>query len=219
MAQEHAELEERQAIEEARSRQGLLEARFQQAGLPERHKSLTVDDLVDGRARGKGPAIKAVQAFREGQPVQVKAGDKNSLVLYGPVGTGKTAMLTEVARCWLEAGKVVLFVQYNRFIASIQATYGGDGSWQELVEAAVGCDLLVLDDVGDPDGAERAESADRREKVFLVVNERYNLDRPVVLATNLDRDEFRRTFGERIADRLGEMAAWVKVGGENLRKA
>jgi hypothetical protein len=40
-----------------------------------------------------------------------------------------------------------------------------------------------------------------------------------VLATNLDRDEFRRTFGERIADRLGEMAAWVKVGGENLRKA
>jgi DNA replication protein DnaC len=152
--------------------------------------------------------------------VQVKAGHKNSLVLFGPVGTGKTAMLTEVARCWLGMGKVVLFVQYNRFIAAIQETYGGDGSWQELVEAAVNCDLLVLDDVGDPDGQGRAESSDRREKVFLVMNERYNLDRPVVLATNLlGKGEFRQVFGERIADRLGEMAAWVEVGGVNLRRA
>ena len=218
-AHEDAEFQARVKQEQAEARQAALEASFGRAGLSERHKSLTVDDLADGRARNKAGAIKAVQAMREAGAVHVRGGEKNSLVLYGPVGTGKTAMITEVARCWLSAGKVVLAIQYNQFIASVQATYGNGGDWQRLVNSAVNCDLLVMDDMGDPDGRKiRAESPDRREKVFLIVNERYNRDRPVVMATNLDKSQFRQAFGERITDRLEDMAAWVKVGGPNLRR-
>jgi len=219
-AQEDAEFQVRVKQEQAEALQTALEAVFAKAGLSERHKSLTVDDLADGRVRNKAGAIKAVRAMREAGAVHVRGGEKSSLVLYGPVGTGKTAMITEVARCWLNAGKIVLAIQYNQFIASVQATYGNGGSWQRLIDSAVNCDLLVMDDMGDPDGQKiRAESPDRREKVFLIVNERYNRDKPVVLATNLDKGQFRQAFGERITDRLEDMAAWVKVGGMNLRRA
>ena len=73
-----------------------------------------------------------------------------------------------------------------------------DGS--ELLDELVAPDLLVLDDLGA-----EATKGWINDKIYLIINRRYELDRPIVVTTNLDLAELERKLGERTASRLWEM--------------
>jgi DNA replication protein DnaC len=116
------------------------------------------------------------------------------LVLSGQRGAGKT-----VAAAWwaLRQSCAVEFVTAERFVT----TSSFDGARDRWTEA----DALVLDDLGVEYQDAKGASASALD---ALVNEYYSRGRPLVVTTNLGRDEFKARVGERIADRIRECNGW-----------
>jgi DNA replication protein DnaC len=80
-------------------------------------------------------------------------------------------------------------------------------------------DLLVLDDLGAEKTSEWVQ-----ETLGLVINTRYNAQRPTIVTTNLsdnldddDPRSFVAQIGSRTRSRLKEMCKWVEIGGVDVR--
>ena len=79
------------------------------------------------------------------------------------------------------------------------------------------CRVLVLDDLG-----KEAPTAYACERLFDIVNERYNALLPVIVTSNYTRGEIAQRLvegdvGRSIASRLCEMTRRVHVDGEDRR--
>lgn len=126
-----------------------------------------------------------------------------SLWLSGPIGTGKSTAAALVA---LEAGKRGYDVSWwgmSKLLSRIKATFAADSDDHayHLREEIGRYDLLVLDDVGTI----RA-GAWTGEELYLIVNERYENDRPIIVTADVDLDGMREAIGKRTVSRLIEMA-------------
>ena len=126
-----------------------------------------------------------------------------SLWLSGPIGTGKSTAAALVA---LEAGQRGYDVSWwgmSKLLSRIKATFGADSDDHayHLREEIGRYDLLVLDDVGTI----RA-GAWTGEELYLIVNERYENDRPIIVTADVDLDGMREAIGKRTVSRLIEMA-------------
>jgi DNA replication protein DnaC len=151
-----------------------------------------------------------------------------SLILAGGVGTGKThlaaALLTEA----IHSGRQGLFRSVPSLMNRLRS-FGPKGDYQEVLDAAVRCDVLVLDDLG----AERCTDW-VGEQLYVVISERYASERQTVVTTNFltppelidhlePEDKRRDTFaatnyaGQRIVSRLCEMGAWITLLGADQR--
>jgi hypothetical protein len=210
---------------------------FEQAGIPARFRDLTLDSLPPAYLEGKRRAISAARMFiaeggvtpgrlSEYDPVAaIKASEsircpalaRRSLVLTGPLGVGKTGMLTPVLRHYLGQGQPALWIEFYDFCLEVQSGYK-DGTANDKLVAARRAPLILLDDVGDVERRE-PETDDKRRILWSVLNDRHGDDLPTLVTTNLDEKGFRRQFGGRVSDRLWEMAFVVPVGGVNLRRA
>lgn len=208
---------------------------FEQAGIPARFRGLTLDTLPPAHQEGKRRAVAAARMFiAEGAVTPARLGEydaatalkskesircpalpRRSLVLSGPLGVGKTGILTPVLRHYLEQGQPALWIEFYDFCLEVQSGYK-DGSANQKLIAARRAPLILLDDVGDVERQE-PETDDKRRILWSVLNGRHGDDLPTMVTTNLDEKGFRRQFGGRVSDRLWEMAFVVPVGGVNLR--
>lgn len=72
--------------------------------------------------------------------------------------------------------------------------------------------LLVLDEIGVSRGSEW-----EAEQLFTVVDERYRLERPTVVVSNLPAGEIKQLVGDRVYDRLREGAKVVPMNWPSHR--
>lgn len=140
---------------------------------------------------------------------------KNSwLLLYGDVGTGKTYMAAAIANALLQDGKTVRMTSFVEILKDIQSDDINEAEYiEEYIKKP---DLLVLDDLG----AERSTDY-ACEKVFGVIDARYQLRKPTIITTNLDVAELFNTSDiryRRIYDRIGEFAFPLRFKGRSLRR-
>lgn len=191
---------EREAWEEAeRAREREREARrmgrrLDRAGIPARYR-----DAAHPRAR----ALAARAEAGEGT------------YLHGPNGSGKTHLACAAALDCLRRGMDVRFATVPSLLESIRTRRPEAG---ELVAALSRCDLLVLDDLGK----EAASTAYAAERLFDVVNERYNSMLPLIVTSNYPRGQVATRISEgdaglAIASRLAEMTGSVRIDGADRR--
>lgn len=138
---------------------------------------------------------------------------KNSgnLLLIGATGLGKTHLCCAIAREAAYAGYTVLYcsaqTMFNDFSAErFRSGYNtpSDDKTQKYFEA----ELLILDDLGTEMGNQFSISC-----LYEVLNTRLVTGMPVILNTNLQRDELRDRYGDRITSRLfGEYQILPFVG-------
>jgi hypothetical protein len=217
--------------------QGRLARLFEQAGIPARFRGLTLDSLPPAHLEGKRRAMAAarmfiaegavtparlgeydpVAAIRASESIRCSALPRRSLVFSGPLGVGKTGMLTPVLRHYLGQGQPALWIEFYDFCLEVQSGYK-DGTANNKLVAARRAPLILLDDVGDVERRE-PETDDKRRILWSVLNGRHGDDLPTLVTTNLDERGFRCQFGGRVSDRLWEMAFVVPVGGVNPRRA
>jgi DNA replication protein DnaC len=98
----------------------------------------------------------------------------------------------------------------------IRATYDANASLSEseLLEELEGPELLVLDDLGAEKTADWVN-----DRLYLIVNRRYEECRPIIVTTNLGLDELTEKLGNRIVSRLCETAdLWDKFPKEDYRR-
>lgn len=134
-----------------------------------------------------------------------------NLVLFGPVGTGKTHAAIAAARIRHDAGDEVQFWPIVELLDGLRP--GGDLEiWDRAVYDA---DLLVLDDLGASRATDWTD-----ERLYALVNRRWLDERATIVTTNIDPGRLPEALGERMASRLlGGAAIAYGLNGRDRRFA
>ena len=121
------------------------------------------------------------------------------LVLVGASGCGKTHIAAAVANRCLERGIPALFVVVPDLLDHLRAAYKPDAEvgYDELFEQVRSAPVLVLDDLGTQSATPWAQ-----EKLFQIINHRFNARLPTVVTTNGPLTK----FDDRLRTRLGDPA-------------
>ncbi len=131
------------------------------------------------------------------------------LVLIGKVGCGKTHLAAAIANRLLARGSLVLFSTVSDLLDHLRATFMPtstevyDQLFQKMREAA----LLVLDDLGAQQSSPWAN-----EKLFQLLNYRYNSRIPTIITTN---NTGLQGVEERIRSRMTDTSLVTRVTFED----
>lgn len=178
--------------------------RLRQARIPQRFINKTLENF---RARDKVRKllVSNAQAFVKG--FNVNAEYPQGLLLTGHVGCGKTHLAVAILRGVIEKGYSGLYYNSPDLLRDIRASFdrASEVSEEDLLEEVTSTDLLVFDDIG----AERM-SEFVLDRFYLIINERYEAAKPVIVTTNLTLEQLEEHFGARIVSRLAEMC--TKLG-------
>ena len=121
------------------------------------------------------------------------------LVLRGGYGCGKTHLAAAIANYRLAAGSPVFFSIVPDLLDHLRAAFApnSDLTYDALFDRIREVELLVLDDLGAENGTAWAT-----EKLFQLINYRYNSRMPMVITTN---NRLLSHMDDRIASRLADV--------------
>ncbi|HEX9038952.1 MAG TPA: ATP-binding protein, partial [Ktedonobacterales bacterium] len=122
------------------------------------------------------------------------------LVLSGGYGAGKTHLAAAIASERLAAGQSVFFSITPDLLDHLRATFAptSETPYDELFDKVREAGLLALDDLGAENGTAWAT-----EKLFQIINYRYNYHMPTVITTN---HRLLSHMDERIRSRLADIS-------------
>ena len=148
---------------------------------------------------------------------ELVAGGHN-LILWGPSGTGKTALVIALAYHAIQQGVTARFVTCTELISElVQARARGE--WEQAFARALAPEVLVIDEVGYLSTGPYAANV-----LFPVVDQRYlKGDRPILLTTNKDPAQWGSVLhdadlAQAILDRLLHHGELLKLGGPSYRR-
>jgi DNA replication protein DnaC len=119
------------------------------------------------------------------------------LLLKGGYGCGKTHLAAAIASDRLGRGEPVLFVVVPDLLDHLRATFAPSSrvTYDERFEAVRSTPFLILDDLGA-----QAATVWAQEKLFQLLNHRYNAQLPTVITTNRELEEIDPRLRSRFAD-------------------
>ncbi len=119
------------------------------------------------------------------------------LVLLGGTARGKTHLAAAIANWRIAQGQPALFVVVPDLLDYLRATFAPDSpvSYDRVFDAIRTAPLLVLDDLGAHSSTPWAE-----EKLFQLLNFRYNAKLPTVITTNLLMEQHDPRLASRMLD-------------------
>jgi len=166
--------------------------------------------------------------------------DSVGLLMIGEIGTGKTHLTVGIIKELIRTkGISCLFYDYRELLKEIQNSYSPSVQATEfgILRPVFDAEVLVIDELGGQTTSEWVW-----DTVSLIINTRYNAQKPVIITTNfpdlpaapaIGRDEnidqFRvksaarkYTLGDRVGDRmlsrLHEMCRIIKMEGTDFRQ-
>lgn len=122
---------------------------------------------------------------------------KGWLVLFGNYGCGKTHLAAAIANEALQNHYRVLFSIVPDLLDHLRNTFGPSSeiAYDELFETVREIPILILDDLGTENATPWA-----REKLYQIINHRYNYSLPTVITSNRDPKELEPRIWSRISD-------------------
>ena len=182
-----------EAIREQAAAQDALARKLQASGIPKRYL-----------AKGHPDAERLTNNICNGV----------GFYLDGKQGTGKTTLAMAVARLCVER-KLKVRVEIAPNLMEDMRSRKVEN--RERTHELATCDVLILDDLG-----KEAPTAYACERLFQVINDRYNEELPIVVTSNYSRGEIASRLtegdvGKSIASRLVEMTTRVHFDGIDRR--
>lgn len=140
---------------------------------------------------------------------------REGFMLTGPVGTGKTHLLRSVVHAVLAAGDHVLYTSVPYLLERLRDQHRDAPTMDDILRLHVRAPLVVWDDLG----AERPTEW-TLDRLFLLVDARYEVNHPMLLTTNWTPKELEDRIGARITSRLLEMTSvWAITGADERIEA
>ena len=135
------------------------------------------------------------------------------LVLKGTYGCGKTHLAAAIANDALGRRRPALFAVVPDLLDHLRSTFGpsSEVNYDELFEKVRGTFLLVLDDLGTESSTPWA-----REKLFQILNYRYNYRMPTVITTNREFHQIDDRIVSRMLDK--GLCKLVEISADDYRK-
>ncbi len=119
------------------------------------------------------------------------------LVLLGGYGAGKTHLAAAITNYNIDLGRPAIFVVVPDLLDHLRAAFGpsSESGVDERLDTIRETPLLVLDDLGAHHSTPWAQ-----EKLFQILNHRYNSRLPTVITTNQRLEELDPRIASRLAD-------------------
>ena len=139
-----------------------------------------------------------------------------NLAMFGGTGLGKTHLSTAIARLVIEGGWDVVYVSCVDMFADYEAQRFGNSTGTPTgadLSRYTDCDLLIIDDLGTELSNQFTTSC-----LYGLLNTRLNRHLPVILSTNLETDEFRKRYWDRITSRVLGNFTIMPFKGTDIRR-
>ena len=156
------------------------------------------------------------------------AGSTEGLLLLGPVGTGKTHLMSAVAKAFHQDAdphfeerdgitvavskevKTVAFYMMLDLVAALREDVRKGVS--TTVNRCLSVDLMVLDDLGVERSTEFIA-----EEIAQIINGRYNAMKPIAVSTNLTLNGIKDRYTDRSISRWVETCTLVEMYHDDYR--
>lgn len=204
VCKEDAKLAEMEEVRIARAKREAIEhsIMLEKAAVPARFFNRTLDNFK-AETPDQEHALSVAQKFAaEWNTMQRKGA---WLVFSGPPGTGKSHLAIAILQA-IMPGSRGRYMTCMELIQMLRGTWRKDSEMSEidLLDRLTALPLIVLDEIGVQYGTESEQ-----HHLFEVLDRRYRELRPTILLTNQDKDGFRQFVGDRVYDRMTEIARWV----------
>lgn len=179
----------------------LVNLRMGKTRIPPRFEAKSFENFAAGRNRDRKNVLQAAKAYVSSFKLN-NGHEQQGLNISGSVGAGKTHIAIAILRGVVQKGYSGLYYNMVDLLKDIRATYNNDSNLTEdaLLEKIHQPDLLVLDDLGAEKTTEWVN-----DRLYLIINRRYEACKPVVVTTNLDLAELSQKVGNRTVSRLCEI--------------
>ena len=179
---------------------------FKSAQIPKRFTSKLLDNFDKERQPSAHKvATEYVSNWQENQA------QGKGIFFTGPVGCGKTHLAFAIVNELVKRGVKSLAATVPDLMDDLRPQT--DGQLDKKIETLKTIDLLVLDDLGAQRNTEWVT-----ERIFVVLNARYNNLLPTIITSNTYLEELEKVQGwGRMVDRLLEMCQLVRMKGTSYR--
>src|ERR1700722_179098 len=139
-----------------------------------------------------------------------------SVVLYGPVGVGKTHVAQGLGHLAIRQGAEVRFIKTSRLLATLAGGHA-DRTWDKRLREFVRPAVLVLDDFGM-----RELTTAQADDLYELISERAAASRSMILTSNRSPVDWYPLFpnpvvAESLLDRLINTSHQVFMNGPSYR--
>ena len=157
---------------------------------------LTFDNLIpEGRSGDPGNQQRFKRAFQNA--TAFAQNPQGWLVLMGPPGCGKTHLAAAIANCCIAENRPVFFLIVPDFLDHLRSCFNpaSDVSYDDLFDQVREAPLLILDDLGAHSSTPWAQ-----EKLFQLINHRFNAHMPTVITTNIPLEKLDERLQARVSE-------------------
>ena len=170
-----------------------------------------------GQSRSPRENMKRVVMVCEGFAKQFPNYPLKNLLLSGGTGLGKTFLSGCIAREVSRRGHSVVYdTAISLFTAFETRRFtrdaGEERQARDNARRYLGCDLLILDDLGSELTSPLAQSS-----LYEVVNSRLQAGRHAIISTNLSMEHIAARYTPQIASRIGGLYRELTFYGDDLR--
>ena len=142
----------------------------------------------------------------------------DNLLFQGGTGLGKTFLSACIAREVAERGFSVAYETAVACVSDFEAQKFGRGSAEydracEQVKRYLGCDLMILDDLGTEMSGGFSMTA-----LYTLINTRLTERKTTIISTNLSIEDIRKKYSEQIASRLEGEYQNLYFMGSDIRR-
>ncbi len=149
------------------------------------------------------------QAYREA--VKFANEPRDWQVFAADTGKGKTRLAAAIGNFCRDAGGDVIFVVVPDLLDRLRSSYDpqNPASFEGVFDRVRNCGLLILDDLGSQSGTPWAD-----EKLFQLINHRYNACLPTVITTNATKRQMDARLFTRLTD--PQVSTILSIGAFNF---
>lgn len=208
--------EEKQILEKEKTK--IIKAFKEKSLLGKRYENASFENIIITNDKQKN-AIKRCYDYCQSDHIALSKG--YGIYIYGACGVGKTHLIACMVNELINKMHSVIITNLSEISKKIRTIYNTRGNEEEFLKELTTVEFLFIDDFGTEMVQKGGEDNFLQEKIFDIVNSRYNNLLPTIYTSNYSLQELitARGIAEKTIDRVAETSkAILKLEGVNFRK-